>query len=43
MKLKPTNIKSINRVDLWWTCVNAVDDTSHEFLYRGADAVDAFL
>ena len=23
--------------------VNAVDDTNHEFLYRGADAVDVFV
>ena len=33
-------IKNINLADVCWNLVNAVDNTNHEFLYRGEDAVN---
>ena len=42
MKLKPYKYQEHKPCGFMMNLVNAVDNTNHEFLYRGADAVDVF-
>ena len=42
MKLKTYKYQEHKPCGFMMNLVNAVDNTNHEFLYRGADAVDVF-